>query len=83
MGISCTVANYNRQANFEHDFEVKSLYNTVVNCALIDFLLHIITNPSPKMGSDHDNSRSKVRAHLAAIGCNGQVISWALSGVMA
>ena len=48
MDISCTVANYDRQANFERDFEGKSLYDTVVNCASIDFLLHVITNPKSK-----------------------------------
>ena len=72
MDISCTVANYDRQSNFECDFEGKSLHDAAVNCASIDFLLHVITNnPSPKRRSNHENSGSKVRAHLAAIGCNG------------
>ena len=48
MDISCTVANYDRQANFERDFERKSLYYTAVNCASIDFLLHVIINPKSK-----------------------------------
>ena len=48
MDINCTVANYDQQANFECVFEGKSLYETVVNCALIDFLLHVITNPKSK-----------------------------------
>ena len=48
MDISCTVANYDRQANFERDFEGKSLYNTAVDCASIDLLLHVITNPKSK-----------------------------------
>ena len=48
MDISCTVANYDRQADFECDFEGKSLYNTAVNCASIDFLLHVITNLKSK-----------------------------------
>ena len=48
MDICCTVANYDRQANFKRDFEGKSQYDTVVNCALIDFLLHVITNPKSK-----------------------------------
>ena len=48
MDISCAVANYDRQANFECDFEGKSLYDTMVNCASIDFLLHVITNPECK-----------------------------------
>ena len=48
MDISCTVANYDRQANFKRDFEGKSLYNTAVDCASIDFLLHVITNPMSK-----------------------------------
>ena len=46
--MSCTVANYDRQANCERDFEGKSLYNTVVDCASIDFLLDVITNPKSK-----------------------------------
>ena len=48
----------------------------MVNSASIDFLLHILTiTPSPKRRSGHENSGSEVRAHLAAIGCNGQEIS--------
>ena len=63
-----------RQANFECNFEGKSLYDTVVNCASIDFLLHVITNPKCKKAITI-NSRSKARAHLSAIWYNGQEIS--------
>ena len=38
-----TVAKCDRQANFECDFEGKSLYDSAVNCASIDFLLHVKT----------------------------------------
>ena len=57
MDISCALANYDQQANFERDFDMphsgessgrSKTYDTVVNCASIDFLLHIITNPKSK-----------------------------------
>ena len=64
MDISSSVANDDRQANFERDFEEKSLYYTAV-----------ITNPKSKKGAPiMINSGSEVRVHLAAIGCNGQEI---------
>ena len=41
-------------------------------------LFHIITKPkSEKVAAITINSRSEVRAHLAAMLCNGQEISWA------
>ena len=56
MDISCTVANYDRQANFERDFEGKSLWDTAANYASIDFLLHVMINSKSKKAqrSDHD-----------------------------
>ena len=56
-------------ANFKRDLRGSPYKSIAANYASIDFLLHIITN------SIGINSRSKVRAHLAAIGYNGVVVN--------
>ena len=48
--------------------------NTIVNCGLIDFLLHVITSSKSKqvhVAAIGCNGQEILRVHLAAIGCNG------------
>ena len=80
------MANYDRQANFERNFEGKSLYCTTVNCTSNDFLLHVITNPKSKKAQQ---SRQIAEAKCGRIWPLSGVTdkkfhgrSWPLSGVM-
>ena len=61
--VSCTVGSYVQlAANFKWDLRGSPYKSIAANYASTDFLLHVITN------SIGINSKSKVQAHLAAIG---------------